>query len=190
MEVLIVGLGPMGMGYGHRLSMSGQHKVYGYDKVIADSEAMTRALMKKGVPLDSAAIKHVLNYGKEMRETAAKKGITVTTDYAEMRKIFSGRQEIIIAVPESAVDDVLKGLTPHLRKFAIIMDCSNSFYKDTGRRAEYFAEGFVSYIGIGVSGGVDGEKDGYCLMYRTSPTDAPFVDPLMKELAGHDVQQL
>jgi 6-phosphogluconate dehydrogenase len=169
-EVLVVGLGPMGMGYGHRLSMSGQHKVYGYDKVIANGEASAN----------------------EMRETATKKGITPITDYSEVRKIFSGlRQKIILAVPENAVDDVLNGLTPHLRKFAIIMDCTNSDYKDTGRRAAYFAEGFVSYIGIGVSGGVDGEKDGYCLMYRTSPGDAPFVDPIMKELAwGHEVQQL
>src|SRR3972149_9895675 len=159
-EVLIVGLGPMGMGYGHRLSMSGKYKVYGYDKVIADEGASAN----------------------EMREAAAKKGITPITDYAEMRKIFSGlRQKIILSVPENAVDDVLKGLEPHLRKFAIIMDCTNSFYKDTGRRAAHYAGGFVSYIGIGVSGGVDGEKDGYCLMYRTSPDDAAFVDPIMKE---------
>ncbi len=168
MEVLIVGLGPMGMGYGHRLSISGQHKVYGYDKVIADGEALAN----------------------EMRERALKKGITPITDYSETRKIFPGRKAIIIAVPENAVDDALNGLTPHLRKFDVIMDCTNSFYKDTGKRAAYFAEGFVSYIGVGVSGGVDGEKDGYCVMYRTSPGDAPFVDPIMKELAGHDVQQL
>ena len=57
------------------------------------------------------------------------------------------------------VDDFIELLIPLLEKGDIIMDCGNSFFKDTIRREKYAEGKGLLYLGIGVSGGEEGALD-------------------------------
>lgn len=62
------------------------------------------------------------------------------------------------------VDTVINELTLHLQKHAIIIDGGNSFFKDSIRRHADLATKNIFYLDCGTSGGLHGERLGYCLM--------------------------
>ena len=69
-----------------------------------------------------------------------------------------------LMVPHSAVDDVIKELTPHLEKGDVVIDGGNSPYKESIRRAKELNDKGVKFLDCGVSGGPDGAREGACLM--------------------------
>ncbi len=74
------------------------------------------------------------------------------------------RKIIILVKAGEAVDKTIEQLMPLLEKDDIIIDCGNSYFKDTERRAiEVESKGF-RYIGAGVSGGEEGALNGPAIM--------------------------
>lgn len=71
---------------------------------------------------------------------------------------------IWLMVPHPVVDDVIKELTPQLKKGDIVIDGGNSFYEDSIRRNEELQKLGVHYLDVGVSGGPSGARMGACLM--------------------------
>ena len=69
-----------------------------------------------------------------------------------------------IMVPRDVVENVLEELTPHLSKNDTIVDGGNSYYEDTMHRAENMEIAGINYLDVGVSGGVEGARNGACLM--------------------------
>lgn len=63
-----------------------------------------------------------------------------------------------------ATEEVLTQIAKHVDTGDIVIDGGNAYYKDTQRRYETFAMNNVSYLGVGVSGGVKAEENGYPLM--------------------------
>ena len=61
-------------------------------------------------------------------------------------------------------EDAINSLKSLLSKDDIIVDGGNAFYKDDIRRAKTLKENQIKYIDAGVSGGIWGLKEGYCLM--------------------------
>lgn len=74
------------------------------------------------------------------------------------------RKIILMVTAGSVVDEVVNTLIPLLDKGDIIIDCGNSFYKDTERRQEYLKEVGFHFIGCGVSGGEKGALHGPSIM--------------------------
>jgi len=76
------------------------------------------------------------------------------------------KQKIIfICVPAGkTVDKIISGLSKYLSKGDIIIDLGNSFYKDSQRRATNLLKKEIHFIDVGMSGGIDGAKNGACLM--------------------------
>ena len=66
-----------------------------------------------------------------------------------------------------------------------IVDCGNSYYRDSMRRALALSQQGLRYIDVGVSGGIHGREQGYCLMLGGTPKSVEIFEPIAKLLAPH-----
>ena len=90
---------------------------------------------------------------------------------------------IWLMVPATAVANVIDTLSPLLGIDDILVDGGNSHHRDTRYRAKSLAEKGIAFVDVGVSGGIWGLEQGYCLMIGGA--DAPVVRlaPLFRTLA-------
>ncbi len=61
-------------------------------------------------------------------------------------------------------EEYIKTLKDLLSVGDLVIDGGNSFFKDSIRRHEEFAEKGIKFVDVGVSGGPDGARNGACLM--------------------------
>ena len=70
-------------------------------------------------------------------------------------------RKILILIPSGPpIDDVIKTLLKYISKGDIIVDGGNSYFKDTERREIFLKNKKINFLGIGVSGGAMGAKNG------------------------------
>ncbi|MEO6654447.1 MAG: NADP-dependent phosphogluconate dehydrogenase [Pyrinomonadaceae bacterium] len=91
--------------------------------------------------------------------------VDVGSDLADFIAKLESPRNIMMLVPAGPiVDSVIADLLPHLEKDDLIIDGGNSHFTDTDRReAELSAQG-VGFMGIGVSGGEEGARNGASIM--------------------------
>ncbi len=65
----------------------------------------------------------------------------------------------------------------------VIVDGGNAFYKDDIRRAQALAARGISYLDVGVSGGIWGFERGYCMMIGGEEAAVRRLDPIFSALA-------
>lgn len=75
-----------------------------------------------------------------------------------------GPRAVWIMVPRQFVQDVLTDLTPLLVEGDTIIEGGNTYFADTVVRAQQAKDAGVHYLDVGVSGGVDGARNGACMM--------------------------
>jgi 6-phosphogluconate dehydrogenase len=80
-------------------------------------------------------------------------------------------------------ESTLQALQPLLSPGDTIVDGANSNYKDSQRRASQAEALELHYMDAGVSGGVHGLANGYCLMVGGSQTALKQVQPYLEALA-------
>jgi 6-phosphogluconate dehydrogenase len=68
----------------------------------------------------------------------------------------------------------------------IIVDGGNSHYTDSKRRAELAEKKGIDFVDAGVSGGVWGLENGYCVMVGGRPEVVARVEPIFLDLAPKD----
>jgi len=81
-----------------------------------------------------------------------------------------------------AVDAVLEGLLPFLRKGDIVIDGGNSRYTDTVRRARRLGAAGIHLLDVGTSGGLEGARHGACMMVGGPREAYNAVEPLLRDL--------
>ncbi|MBN1257167.1 MAG: NADP-dependent phosphogluconate dehydrogenase, partial [Planctomycetes bacterium] len=81
-----------------------------------------------------------------------------------VNSLSSPRKIIIMVQAGAPVDATIQNLLPHLDKNDIILDCGNSFFMDTERRAVELEGQGIRFIGAGVSGGEEGALRGPAIM--------------------------
>lgn len=74
------------------------------------------------------------------------------------------RAAILLVPAGKPVDDVVSSLIPYLDSDDLIIDAGNSNFRDTDRRYQNAAEKGIHYLGIGVSGGEKGARQGPSIM--------------------------
>lgn len=74
------------------------------------------------------------------------------------------RKIILLVKAGQAVDEVINVLKSKLDEGDIIIDAGNSHFKDTERRYEELRRMKISFIGMGISGGVEGARKGLSIM--------------------------
>jgi len=96
----------------------------------------------------------------------------------------SPRRILLMIKAGEAIDLILNEMTPHLSVDDIIMDGGNSHFEDTKRRYEnLFMEG-INFLGVGISGGEMGARNGPSLMPGGNKEAYDIVSPLLKSLAA------
>jgi 6-phosphogluconate dehydrogenase len=96
----------------------------------------------------------------------------------------------VMVTAGEATQNVLNELSRFVEKGDIIIDGGNSYFKDTEKRFKDFKSKEIRYLGIGVSGGIIAEKEGYPLMVGGDRSAYEFVKPILDSLArprgGHE----
>ncbi|HYZ91119.1 MAG TPA: decarboxylating 6-phosphogluconate dehydrogenase [Actinomycetota bacterium] len=83
-------------------------------------------------------------------------------------------------------EEVVLELGSLLEKGDVLVEGGNSNYRDSIRRGEELAERGVGFIDAGVSGGIWGLDNGYCLMVGGDATHVELVRPAFDALAPPD----
>jgi 6-phosphogluconate dehydrogenase len=152
----LVGLGRMGGNMAVRLARAG-HRVVGFD------------------PAEPA------------RRAAAAEGVTAVASPADLVAALPAPRAVWLMVPagpptEQAIEQVADLLAPG----DLIVDGANTHYKDDLRRAPALRARGLEYVDAGVSGGVWGLREGYCLMVGGERAAVDRLIPVLDALAPPD----
>lgn len=89
-----------------------------------------------------------------------------------------------------ATQSVLDELSKFIETDDIVIDGGNSYYKDTEKRYKDIKNKGMSFLGIGVSGGIIASQTGYPMMVGGDKSAYEVVRPILNSLAkpngGHD----
>jgi 6-phosphogluconate dehydrogenase len=132
-----------------------------------------------------AAGHECVGYARDLAGAQALRGegLVVATSNAQLVELLPPPRAIWIMIPAAAVDGVIDALAPQLEAGDTIIDGGNSHYVDDVRRAEALGARGVHYLDVGVSGGVFGLEQGYCLMIGGDGEAAARLAPLFASLA-------
>lgn len=145
MEIGMIGLGKMGGNMALRLLRHG-HRVAGFD------------------------------LSPEVVSKYEQSGMVAADSLEALANRCAAPRRIWMMVPAGApVDETLAALAPLLEAGDVVIDGGNSDYRNTVRRAAAMKERGLRLVDAGVSGGVWGLAEGYCLM---AGGDAEAVEPL------------
>jgi 6-phosphogluconate dehydrogenase len=96
--------------------------------------------------------------------------VETATDMAAFLTLLQSPRAVMLLVPAGdPVDKVMDELLPHLDNGDLIIDAGNSHFGDTNRRIQRAAEKGVHFLGMGVSGGEKGARNGPSMMPGGAP---------------------
>ncbi|MCL4339232.1 decarboxylating 6-phosphogluconate dehydrogenase [Patescibacteria group bacterium] len=123
---------------------------------------------------------------KHKAESSGKLITAYTID--EMIKWLDKPRIIWLMVPQGKpVDEMMeKLLSAGIGKEDILIDGGNSFYKDSIRRYQQLKEKGVHFLDIGTSGGLEGARNGACVMVGGDKKIYEKVRPVLEKVAIHD----
>ncbi len=136
MKIGFIGLGKMGLNLSLNM-LEKNHEVIGYD-------------------LDKKAREKAHNEGLEVVDS-----LEVLIDKLDNQKI------LYVMVPSGEpTESTLTQLSELLKnkENTIVVDGGNTFYKDTLKHSKMFEKNNIKFLDVGTSGGVDGARQGACLM--------------------------
>ena len=156
MDVGLVGLGRMGGNMATRL-VRGGHRVVGFDEAVS------------------------------ARQAAQTSGIETAASLPELVKALPSPRLVWIMVPAGEpTEAALRELAELLASGDTIIEGGNSHYKDDVRRAPGLGARGVQYVDAGVSGGIWGLTEGYCLMIGGDRDVVQRLAPIFTTLAPPD----
>lgn len=156
MQVAIAGLGRMGINMARRL-LGGGHEVVAWNR----------------------------SPGKV--EEIAAEGAQPAFSLEKMVAMLSPPRAVWLMLPAGAViDETIEQLVKLLSPGDCILDGGNSFYRDDVRRRDRLDSLGIRYLDVGVSGGIWGLTEGYCLMVGGDRRDYSRLEPLFRTLAPED----
>lgn len=154
MHIGMIGLGRMGMNMARRL-VAGGHEVAAYNRT------------------------------PDKTKEAAAFGAVPALSIEELASKLPHPRIVWIMVPAgAAVDEVIAEANGHLSAGDIIVDGGNSYYKDALKRAGELEAGGIRFLDVGVSGGIWGLNEGYCLMAGGDKEAYGQLEPAFKTLAA------
>ncbi|MDG3042526.1 NADP-dependent phosphogluconate dehydrogenase [Roseicyclus marinus] len=159
-EIGLIGLGTMGANLALNIAETG-HKIAVFNR----TDSRTHAFVEGAG--DLAAM------------------IVPTTDLAAFVAAIARPRRIVLMVPAGkAVDEQIKALRPHLDPGDVIVDAGNSDWQDTGRRARALATEDLDFLGLGVSGGAEGARNGPSMMAGGSDRAWSAMKPVLRVIAA------
>lgn len=106
-------------------------------------------------------------------------------DLAAFVQSLSTPRTIILMVPAGAiVDQQIAALAPLLAPNDLIIDAGNANYADTNRRMREAEQATYDFLGIGVSGGEEGARNGPSIMVGGDRKNWDRVKPLLQAISA------
>ena len=98
-------------------------------------------------------------------DTVVPDGGVLASDLSSMVAALSPPRRVVLMITAGdPVDAMIEQLTPLLDPNDIILDGGNSHFRDTERRAAALPAKSIRYLGVGISGGEKGARDGASIM--------------------------
>ena len=153
MELGLIGLGRMGANMARRLILGG-HRVVAFD-------------------LDAQAVAASAEYGAEGAGSLA-----------ELVSLLAPPRAVWLMLPHGPVtEDTISTVFPLLSPGDVILDGGNANYNDSIRRGQELAERGIDFIDVGISGGIWGLANGFCLMVGGPDETVRRLEPAFRSLA-------
>ena len=150
----VVGLGRMGANMARRMARGGL-QIHGFDP----SEAARNAL-------------------------AGETGVVLHDSLSKAVQAQAGRRLVWLMLPAGAItDQTLAALESELRAEDVLVDGGNANYLDSQARATHWKKRGVDFVDCGVSGGIWGLAEGFCLMAGGDEAAIAALRPLFERLA-------
>ena len=96
------------------------------------------------------------------------------------------RKIVLMINAGKPIDDFIREITPFLSPEDILIDGGNSNFKDTERRSSQLAKNNLSFIGVGISGGEEGAKNGPSIMPGGAKKAYEAIQPYLEMIAAKD----
>jgi 6-phosphogluconate dehydrogenase len=140
---------------------------------------MARRLARKGIKIAINNRSHEVSVA-----IAAETGHLACASLPDLVAALQTPRIVWLMLPAGeATETALAELTPLLSAGDLVVDGANAYYKDDQRRAELMAARQIDYADAGVSGGVWGLDNGYCIMFGGSEAAAARLKPYMEAFA-------
>ena len=154
----MIGLGTMGRNLVYNMCDHG-YSVAGFDKDISMVEQ--------------------LEQGKGQYKIVGTRSLKELTDALKKPSV------LLLLVPAGPiVDAVIETLKPLLTKDDLVIDCGNSHFTDTNLRIEKLAKENIHFMGIGISGGEYGARNGPSIMPGGSKAVYARVAPMLEAISA------
>jgi len=129
----------------------------------------------------------VYNRTHERVDEMVREGAVGAQSVAELASLLSRPRIVWLMVAAGQpVDDMIfgpAGLSEHLSPGDVLIDGGNCFYRDSMRRAGQLKERRIHYLDCGSSGGLEGARNGMCLMVGGEREAFELAEPLFHLLA-------
>ncbi|MDP9005866.1 MAG: decarboxylating 6-phosphogluconate dehydrogenase [Actinomycetota bacterium] len=104
-----------------------------------------------------------------------------------VERLGDGRRVVWTMVPSGdPTEAMIAEVARHLREGDVVVDGGNSNYHDSVRRSQELADRGLGFVDAGVSGGVWGLEEGYCLMVGGAAEHVAAVQPVFDALAPEE----
>jgi len=110
-------------------------------------------------------------------------GITGTASLQQFVSALKAPRIVWLMLPAAVVDQEITNLAPLLAPGDVVIDGGNSYYRDDLRRGAELKRQGLHYLDVGVSGGIAGGENGYCLMIGGEKPVVDALEPLFAALA-------
>jgi 6-phosphogluconate dehydrogenase len=94
------------------------------------------------------------------------------------------RRIIMMVKAGEPVDDTIASLLPHLEKGDMLVDGGNEYFTNTERRAKELEAVGIRYVGMGVSGGEEGARNGPSIMPGGQQSAYEELAPVLTRIAA------
>jgi len=114
-------------------------------------------------------------------------GSNITPAYALdqlVNQLSRPRKVMLMVRAGEPVDLLITQLLPYLEPGDIIIDGGNSLFSDTERRTQELASNGLRFLGLGISGGEEGARNGPSIMPGGDPSAWPEVRELFQTIAA------
>ncbi|MGL5258239.1 MAG: phosphogluconate dehydrogenase (NAD(+)-dependent, decarboxylating) [Proteocatella sp.] len=147
-------------------------------------------LGKMGYPLalnfiDNNIDIHVYSSNQEKINQLANFGVSGFSNIKEFIENIEHPKVIWLMIPSGQpVDDMINRIKINLKKGDIIIDGGNSNYKDSIRRYTLLKEDGIEFLDVGTSGGIEGARNGACLMIGGDRETYAKLEEVFKRISG------
>ncbi len=132
----------------------------------------------------------VFNRTVEKALEMEKDGAVPTRTVEELVEKLEKPRVVWLMIPQGKpVEDMIQKLENLLDEGDIIIDGGNSYFKDSIRRAEKLKEKNLKFLDIGTSGGIEGARNGACMMAGGDKEAFELVEQFVKSVCvenGYD----